>query len=100
MPPSRCAWRMAMVTSSVTLGAAGDESRLRLVFEKATAESARLPYPLRKGRLYMLHKFGESSVTSGRDQQPPRLQDQKLARLYRRDQSPRLADDSIAGTLV
>lgn len=34
----------ALVTSSVTLGAAGDESRLRLVFEKATAESARLPY--------------------------------------------------------
>jgi predicted dehydrogenase len=34
----------ALVTSSVTLGAAGDESRLRLVFERATAESARLPY--------------------------------------------------------
>lgn len=41
------ALRMAsggLVTSSVTLGAAGDQSRLRLVFEKATAESARLPY--------------------------------------------------------
>jgi len=34
----------ALVTSSVTLGAAGDESRMRLVFEKATVESARLPY--------------------------------------------------------
>lgn len=33
-----------LVTSSVTLGAAGDESRLRLVFEKATVESGRLPY--------------------------------------------------------
>jgi predicted dehydrogenase len=34
----------ALVTSSVTLGAASDESRIRLVFEKATADSARLPY--------------------------------------------------------
>lgn len=34
----------ALVTSSVTLGAAGDQSRLRLVYEQATVESARLPY--------------------------------------------------------
>ncbi|MEM8554540.1 MAG: Gfo/Idh/MocA family oxidoreductase [Pseudomonadota bacterium] len=34
----------ALVTSSVTLGAASDESRLRLVFEHATVESGRSPY--------------------------------------------------------
>lgn len=34
----------AMTTSSVTLGAAGDQSRMRLVYEKATLESGRLPY--------------------------------------------------------
>ncbi|MEJ6392065.1 Gfo/Idh/MocA family oxidoreductase [Gymnodinialimonas sp. 2305UL16-5] len=36
--------RGALVTSSITLGAATDESRLRVVFEKATVESARNPY--------------------------------------------------------
>lgn len=34
----------ALVTSSVTLGAANDTSRLRLVFEHLTAESGHLPY--------------------------------------------------------
>lgn len=34
----------ALVTSSVTLGAAGNESRLRVVFEHLTAESGRTPY--------------------------------------------------------
>ncbi|MFV0490430.1 MAG: Gfo/Idh/MocA family protein [Pseudorhodobacter sp.] len=34
----------ALVTSSVTLGAAEDTSRLRLVFEHLTAESGTLPY--------------------------------------------------------
>ncbi len=34
----------ALVTSSITLGAAGNQSRLRLVYEHATVESARLPY--------------------------------------------------------
>ncbi len=34
----------ALVTSSITLGAAEDSSRLRLVFEKATVESGRAPY--------------------------------------------------------
>lgn len=33
-----------LVTSSVTLGAAGDTSRLRLVFERLTVESGRDPY--------------------------------------------------------
>jgi len=34
----------ALVTSSITLGAADDMSRLRLVYEHATLESARAPY--------------------------------------------------------
>lgn len=34
----------ALVTSSVTLGAAEDATRLRLVYEHLTAESARVPY--------------------------------------------------------
>src|SRR5690606_23848314 len=34
----------ALVTSSVTLGAADDTSRLRFCFEGLTAESGRLPY--------------------------------------------------------
>lgn len=34
----------ALATSSITLGAADDTSRLRLVFEGLTAESGRLPY--------------------------------------------------------
>ncbi|MCC0030358.1 MAG: Gfo/Idh/MocA family oxidoreductase [Brucellaceae bacterium] len=34
----------ALVTSSITLGAADDTSRLRLVFEHATVESGRVPY--------------------------------------------------------
>lgn len=34
----------ALVTSSITLGAAGDQSRLRMVFEHATVESGRVPY--------------------------------------------------------
>lgn len=34
----------ALVTSSITLGAAGNDSRLRLVYEHATVESARLAY--------------------------------------------------------
>ncbi len=34
----------ALVTSSVTLGAAGDTSRIRLVFDELTVESAREPY--------------------------------------------------------
>jgi predicted dehydrogenase len=34
----------ALVTSSITLGAADDTSRLRMVFERATVESARVPY--------------------------------------------------------
>lgn len=33
-----------LVTSSITLGAADDQSRVRMVFEKATVESGRLPY--------------------------------------------------------
>ncbi|ROU03664.1 Gfo/Idh/MocA family protein [Histidinibacterium lentulum] len=36
--------RGGLVSSSITLGAAGDESRLRLVYERATVESARIPY--------------------------------------------------------
>lgn len=34
----------ALATSSITLGAATDESRMRFVFENVTAESARAPY--------------------------------------------------------
>ena len=34
----------ALVTSSITLGAAQDTSRMRFVFERLTAESGRLPY--------------------------------------------------------
>jgi predicted dehydrogenase len=36
--------RGGLVTSSITLGAATDETRLRLVYERATIESARIPY--------------------------------------------------------
>jgi len=36
--------RGGLVTSSITLGAADDTSRLRMVFERATVESARNPY--------------------------------------------------------
>jgi len=36
--------RGGLVTSSITLGAATDETRLRLVYERATVESARIPY--------------------------------------------------------
>lgn len=39
----------ALVTSSVTLGAAGDTSRLRLVFEDLTVESGREPYAPGRG---------------------------------------------------
>lgn len=34
----------ALITSSITLGAAGNATRLRLVFEKATVESGSAPY--------------------------------------------------------
>lgn len=34
----------ALATSSITLGAAGDSSRLRLIYENATVESGRVPY--------------------------------------------------------
>lgn len=38
----------ALVTSSITLGAASDTSRMRLVYEHMTVESGRLPYALAK----------------------------------------------------
>lgn len=40
----------AVATSSVTLGAAGDHSRLRIAFERLTAESDTLPYDPGGGR--------------------------------------------------
>lgn len=39
----------ALVTSSITLGAAENTSRLRLVYEKVTVESARVPYDPAQG---------------------------------------------------
>lgn len=39
----------ALVTSSITLGAAGDTSRMRLCFEHVTAESGLLPYAIGAG---------------------------------------------------
>jgi predicted dehydrogenase len=40
----------ALVTSSITLGAAGNTSRLRLVFDKLTVESGNEPYSPGKGK--------------------------------------------------
>jgi predicted dehydrogenase len=39
----------ALVTSSITLGAAGNSSRLRLIFDRLTVESGREPYAPGKG---------------------------------------------------
>ncbi len=52
-----------LVTSSVTLGSAGDMSRLRLAFENLTAESGRNPYAPGEDRWFFRARGGQDQET-------------------------------------
>jgi predicted dehydrogenase len=53
----------ALVTSSITLGAAGNTSRLRLVFDRLTVESGHEPYAPGKGKWTFVARDPEDQET-------------------------------------
>jgi predicted dehydrogenase len=65
----------ALVTSSVTLGAADDTSRLRLCFEGFTAESGSLPYAPADGawRFTARAPFEQAAIDRVLARVPPQL---------------------------